>query len=119
MSQGSGLGHDFAFIPLGGGALVLGGWHIQEVQIQPTRLLLGEQTAAAEQSGNHGWGPFCMYSNLQPLGTWEIQGVRELGRQQGPFPPGPLVSCFEEGHSSAAHAHSHSPPPAPSHSQVP
>ena len=110
MSQGSGLGHDFAFTPSGGGALVLGGWHIQEVQIQPTCLLLGEQTAAAEQSGNHGWGSICMYSNLQLLGTWEIQGVRGWGRQRGPFPPGPLVSHFEEGHSSAAHARSHSSP---------
>ena len=40
----------------------------------------------------------------------KIQGVRGWGRQRGPFPPGPLVSHFEEGHSSAAHARSHSSP---------
>lgn len=76
------------------------------MQNQPTCLLLGEQTAAAEQSGNYGWGPFCMYSNLQLLGTWEIQGVRGWGQQQGPFPQGLPLSRFEEGHSLAAHARS-------------
>ena len=63
-------------------------------------------------------GGFCLYSNLQLLGTWEIQGMRGWGQQRGPFPRGPtplqailrkdtrlgrprlLLPCFTEACSS-------------------
>ena len=69
-------------------------------QIQPPRLLLGEQTAATGQSGHRGWGLLLVFKS-PASGHMGNTGRARVGTAARTFPSGthPPPSHFEEGHT--------------------